>query len=123
MFCPLYNAGGLPGWSDDRKICPSIYYDENYDVDGALPPVVHKPDNVVFPLCVVREKELEKVAKRASPVMTGAEGFVRCSRITWYPKGTNGNTQRKAQNQTSHRTRRSTQDSTESWEWDWKATN
>lgn len=85
-------AGGLLGWSDNKKVCPKLLSYDNYDVVAALPPVVHKPDNIVFPFCIVRGKELETVAQRSSTIMMDAEGLVRCSRVTWYLRQANGNT-------------------------------
>lgn len=95
-FCTVHMAGGLPGWSNNTKVCPKPLSYDNYDVVGALPPVVHKPDNIVFPFCIkpLGGKELEEVAQRTSKVMTDAVGLVRCSRVTWYPKLSNGNATR-----------------------------
>lgn len=90
-FCAMHMARGLPGWSENKKVCSSLLPYDNYDVVGAIPPVVHKPDNIVFPFCIVRGKELENVVQRSSTVMTNAEGLVECSRVTWYLRQANGN--------------------------------
>lgn len=51
-LCALFMAGGLPGWSKDKKICPTLHHAEHNDIVGAIPPVVHKPANIIFPYCI-----------------------------------------------------------------------
>ncbi|XP_029691387.1 uncharacterized protein isoform X1 [Takifugu rubripes] len=91
-LCAMHMAGGLPPWDSDKKVCPTFLSDDNYDVVKALPPVVHKPPNNIFPFCIARGQELEEVVQRGSPKLSDTGGLVRCSRIDWYPKLTNGNT-------------------------------
>lgn len=85
-LCALFMAGGLPGWSKDKKICPTLHHDERDDIVGAIPPVVHKPANIIFPYCITRGKGLERVLKDRSAVMGDARGLVKCSTLTWHPK-------------------------------------
>lgn len=70
---------------------PTLISNNDYDVVETLPPVVHKPDNMIFPFCIVRRSELEKVAQRTTEEMTDAEGLVQCSKVTWYPTQGEGN--------------------------------
>jgi len=72
------------------QVCPKRLSQDNYDMMTVLPPVVRKPDDIIFPFCIARGGELEKVTQRASAEMTDMEGLVRCSRLTWYPTLANG---------------------------------
>lgn len=81
-FCAMHMVGGFPGWSKSKKVCPSPLTYKNYEVVEALLLVVHKPNNIIFPFCIVRGKELENVADRSSAEMTDKEGLVRCNRTT-----------------------------------------
>lgn len=92
-FCAMHMAGKLDGWSKDSRICPyRLKKHESYDIETAVPPVIRKPDKLIFPFCIARGEELEYVTKRSTPKMTDAAGLVKCSRETWYPTTDTGNT-------------------------------
>lgn len=86
----MHIAGRLTGWRNDAKICPQRPRLEGYNITTVLPPVVNKPDDMVFPFCIARGEDLENTTKRNTTQMTDTAGLVRCNNDTWYPLTNNG---------------------------------
>ncbi|XP_029691389.1 uncharacterized protein isoform X2 [Takifugu rubripes] len=123
-LCAMHMAGGLPPWDSDKKVCPTFLSDDNYDVVKALPPVVHKPPNNIFPFCIARGRDVFWICEGNDTLMLTLppswEGICAPLMLTGQLSLI---IQRVQPNQTSPRKKRDTQDTFDTWDWDWKATN
>lgn len=82
--CTLYMASGMyASWNGDPSICPRALTQSDLEVTSVVPPVVQRPDDLIFPFCIARGDELEIITRTSTPNMTDARQLVWCYRHTY----------------------------------------